>query len=153
MTKPTKWHVRPAKTLISLDICPVWSKSSLCAQWVAKDPRFLHADSGDSDQTGRMPRLIWVFTGGTCHFVGFVTMQLKLFLLQLKGYPPTERCRAKYVGGECCRPLWPITWSYTVPRGLRVRCVRNSSYTRVAIKDTCTEYIMLWLEWYDDNLV
>ena len=30
----------------------------LCAQWVAKDPRFLHADSKDSDQTGRMPMLI-----------------------------------------------------------------------------------------------
>ena len=29
-----------------------------CAQWVAKDPRFLHADSEDSDQTGRMPRHI-----------------------------------------------------------------------------------------------
>ena len=26
--------------------------------WVAKDPSFLHADSEDSDQTGRMPRLI-----------------------------------------------------------------------------------------------
>ena len=34
-------------------------QSSLCAQWVAKDPRFLHADSEDSDQTGQMPRLIW----------------------------------------------------------------------------------------------
>ena len=32
--------------------------SSLCAQWIAKDPRFLHADSEDSDQTGQMPRLI-----------------------------------------------------------------------------------------------
>ena len=31
---------------------PVWSESSLCAQWVAKDPSFLHADSEDSDQTG-----------------------------------------------------------------------------------------------------
>ena len=40
---------------------PVWSESSLCAQWVAKDPSFLHADSEDSDQTGRMTRLIWVF--------------------------------------------------------------------------------------------
>ena len=36
-----------------------------CDQWVAKDPRFLHADSEDSDQTGRMPRLIWVFAGRT----------------------------------------------------------------------------------------
>ena len=33
-------------------------QSSLCTQWVAKDPSFLHADSEDSDQTGRMPRLI-----------------------------------------------------------------------------------------------
>ena len=37
----------PAKTQISLGICPVWSESSLCAQWVAKDPSFLHADSED----------------------------------------------------------------------------------------------------------
>ena len=29
MTKPTKWHVRPAKTQISLGIHPVWSESSL----------------------------------------------------------------------------------------------------------------------------
>ena len=34
-------------------------------QWVAKDKRFLHADSEDSDQTGRMPKLIWVFAEGT----------------------------------------------------------------------------------------
>ena len=25
VTRPTKWHVRPAKTQISLGICPVWS--------------------------------------------------------------------------------------------------------------------------------
>ena len=43
----------------------LWSESSLCAQLVAKDPSFLHADSEDSDQTGRMPRLIWVFAGRT----------------------------------------------------------------------------------------
>ena len=53
----------PAKPHISLGIRPVWSESSLCAQWVAKDQRFLHAYSEDSDQTGRMPRLIWVFAG------------------------------------------------------------------------------------------
>ena len=60
VTKPTKW-LRPAKTQISLGIRPVWSESLLCVQWVAKDPGFLHVDSEDSDQTGRMPRLIWVF--------------------------------------------------------------------------------------------
>ena len=67
-----KWNVRSAKTQISLGIRPVWSESSLCAHWVAKDPSFLHADSEDSDQTGRMPRLIRVFAERTCHFVGFV---------------------------------------------------------------------------------
>ena len=46
-------------------IRPVWSESSLCAQCVAKNPMLLHADSEDSDQTGRMPRLIWVFARRT----------------------------------------------------------------------------------------
>ena len=41
-------------------------QSSLCTQWVAKDPSFLHADSEDSDQTGRMPRLIWVRVYAGC---------------------------------------------------------------------------------------
>ena len=33
-------------------------QSLLCSQWVSKDPSFLHANSEDSNQTGRMPRLI-----------------------------------------------------------------------------------------------
>ena len=65
MTKQTKWHVRPAKTQISLGICPVWSESLLCAQWVAEDPSSLHADSKDTDQAGLMSRLIWVVAGHT----------------------------------------------------------------------------------------
>ena len=69
--------VRPAKTQISLCIRPVWSESALCAQWVAKDSSFLHAQSEDSGQTGRMPRLTWVFAGRTRHFVGFVMRRLK----------------------------------------------------------------------------
>ena len=39
---------------------------------------FLHGDSEDSDQTGRMPRLIGVFAGRTCHIVGFVVTRLTL---------------------------------------------------------------------------
>ena len=73
--KTNKMSVRLAKTQISLGIRPVWSESSLCAQYVAKDSRFLHADSEDSDQTWRMPRLIclrWAHT----HFVGFVMTRL-----------------------------------------------------------------------------
>ena len=63
--KTSKMTVRPAMTQISLGIHLVWSVSLLCIQWIAEDPRFLHADSDDSDQTGRMPRLIWVFAGHT----------------------------------------------------------------------------------------
>ena len=63
--KTNKMTVRLAKTQITLGICPVWSESLLCAKWVAKGPRFLHADSEDSDQTGQMPRLSWVFAGHT----------------------------------------------------------------------------------------
>ena len=33
--------------------------------------------SEDSDHTERMPRLIWVFAGRTCHFVDFVVHWLK----------------------------------------------------------------------------
>ena len=70
--KTNNMAVHPAKTQINLGIRPVWSESSLCAQWAAKGPSFLLADSEDSDQTGRMPRLIWVFAGRTltllfCH--------------------------------------------------------------------------------------
>ena len=42
------------------------------SQWVAEDPVFLHSDSEDSDQTGRMSRLIWVFAGRRGHFVVLV---------------------------------------------------------------------------------
>ena len=56
--KSDNMTVCSATTQISLGIRPVLSESSLCAQWVAKDPSFLHTDSEDSDQTERMPRLI-----------------------------------------------------------------------------------------------
>ena len=60
--KTNKMTVRPAKTQISLGIPPVWSESSLSAL----GPLATHwAHSEDSDQTGRMPRLIWVFAGHT----------------------------------------------------------------------------------------
>ena len=82
------WPRHDNTNIMSVRIRPVWSESSLCAQWVAKGPRFLHADSDDSDQTGRMPRLIWVFAGRTiillvlssrgsflCGFVAFTPLR------------------------------------------------------------------------------
>ena len=41
MTKQTKWHVRPAKTWISLGIRSAWSESSLCAELVAEELFFM----------------------------------------------------------------------------------------------------------------
>ena len=75
MTKPTKW-VCAQRRLRSAWASAQSDQSSLCAQWIAKDPRGLHADSEDYDQTGRMTRLIWVFAGRTGHFVGFVMSRL-----------------------------------------------------------------------------
>ena len=43
--------VRQQKTQISLGIHPVWSEYLLCAQMLAKNPSFLHADSEDYVQT------------------------------------------------------------------------------------------------------
>ena len=69
--KTNKMSVRTANSQISLGIGPVWSESSLCAQWVVYDPSVLHADNEDSDQTGRMSRLIWVFAGRTATLLVF----------------------------------------------------------------------------------
>ena len=63
--KTNKMSVRPAKTPISLGIRPVWSESLLSA-WRKLGSLGTHwAHSEDSDQTGRMPWLIWVYAGRT----------------------------------------------------------------------------------------
>ena len=54
MTKPTKWHVRPAKTQISLGIHPVWSVFAVCSMGI-EGPQL------SSCRQWRQPRLIWVF--------------------------------------------------------------------------------------------
>ena len=63
LDKTNKVTVRPAKTRISLGIHPVWSDSSLCAQWVAKNPSFLHVDSEDSVFAGHTATLLVL----SCH--------------------------------------------------------------------------------------
>ena len=79
MTKPTTVTLRPAKTQFSLGICPVWSVFAIRMKkaWVISYPLSAQrrrklgslathwAHSEDSDQTGRMPELIWVFAGRT----------------------------------------------------------------------------------------
>ena len=58
-TKPTIWHVRPAKTPIGLGIRPVWSESSL-SPWRNNKSLATHwAHSEDSDQTGHPLVFAW----------------------------------------------------------------------------------------------
>ena len=93
VTKLTKWHVLPAKTQISLGICPVFAVRMRtfavrieCKAWsllsdLTHCPVLIWAK--DSYQTRWMPRLIWVFTGHTCHFVGSDMRGLKLCILMI----------------------------------------------------------------------
>ena len=92
-----------------------------CTQWVAKDPRFLHADSEDSDQTGRMPRLIWVFAGHTCHFVGFVMRQLTL-LYSKSTVQVLRVITAMFLGVQ-------IFWIFTVFIKMLRKCYRILQFT------------------------
>ena len=114
MTKPTKWHVRSAKTQFSLGIRPVWSESSLSA-WRKLGSLATHwADSEDSDQIGRMPRLIWVFAGRT------------VILLVLSW------------GGSFLFLIWSklILWSYLCLVLIIILSERFKS-------TTCTQYILI----------
>ena len=63
--KTTKMTVRPAKTQISLCICPFWSASSLSAWRNLRSLATNWVHREDSDQTGWMTRLIWVFSWRT----------------------------------------------------------------------------------------
>ena len=69
MTKPTKWVC--AQRRLRSGWASAQSEPSLCAQWVAKDPSFFHADSEDwldwVDAQADLS-LCWPHT----HFVGFV---------------------------------------------------------------------------------
>ena len=106
--KTNKMTVRPTKTQISLGICPVWSESSICAHWVAEDPVFLHADNEDSDQTGCMPRLNWVFAGRTsfCCFFSWGGSYVKTILAEWQTVQDLIRqfLNNVLVNVDCIRP-------------------------------------------------
>ena len=75
MPKPTKWHVRPAKTQIILRIRTVKSELSLSAWrkvWTATPKK----RTTKTDQTG----LTWAFAGRIGYFVDFVMLRLHILL-------------------------------------------------------------------------
>ena len=55
MKKKKKNECAPSEDSISMGIHLIWSESSLCAQWVAKDPSFLHADREDWSDWAEFP--------------------------------------------------------------------------------------------------
>ena len=108
--KTNKVAMRPTKTQISLGIRPVRSESSLCVQWIAKDPTFLHVDSEDTDQTGRMPRLIWVFAGRTATLL--VLSWGGSFLLVLRKVQECDECDSVFA--EPFRPWIRLVQNFLV---------------------------------------
>ena len=75
MTKPTKWLC--AKRGLKSAWAFAQSDQSLrCALNGYLRTQAFFMRTAKTDQTGRMPRLIRVFAGRTCHFVGFVVRRL-----------------------------------------------------------------------------
>ena len=136
--KTNKVTVRPAKTQISLGIRPVWSESSLSA-WRKLGSLATHwAHSEDSDQTGQMPRQIWVFTGRTCHFVGFDMRRLIY----------NDRAKHKIIKGFLAvRPSLPSSMQNAV-KFAKICLVRSCSCTLRTLSQTsdkiCTEIQKDW---------
>ena len=93
----------------------VWSEPSLCAQWVGKDPNFLHVDIEDSEQTGWMPRMIRVFAGHTCQFVGFVMGQL-ICTSKLSNYP-------KFELSDLSKPWWVCSFKISTIKVCLSECL------------------------------
>ena len=138
MTNPTKWlcaQLRSAKTQISLSIRPVWSESSLCAQWVAKGPKLsscgqrgLRSDWADAQadlslRWAHMPFCWFCHETAQCYFPYFLNrLQLKKldqFVLETKQNPVIIWApSSEFVSSSI--PSWQILTAHAQPfRGAR----------------------------------
>ena len=113
-----KMSVRPEKTQISLGIRPVWSESSLSA-WRNLGSLATHwAHSKDSDQTGRMPRLICLRRahsfGWFCHVVAHMCRYCYPFCSLLINYEQLAFNRTSFIQ-QNTQMLWStrtlLTWN------------------------------------------
>ena len=52
----------------------MYAQLGLDAFWIAKDAKFLHADSEDFDQIARMSKLIRIFVRRTCPKIRFLAL-------------------------------------------------------------------------------
>ena len=141
MTKPTKWHVRPAKTQIILGICPVRSESSLYA-WRKLGSLATHwlwsnwadwVDSGWSESSLGVQSLCWfcheaahmIFIFDLDYCLGRCNITLWGLTVDLAGAtPPSEGwllpwqvqhhpLRVDYCLGRCNTTLWGLTVALT----------------------------------------
>ena len=81
-------NVCPAKTQIRLGIRPVWSESSQCTQWVAKDPAFLLGTAKILIRLGGCPGWSESSLGAQpfcwfCHFAAHIVNGKQLMLVRL----------------------------------------------------------------------
>ena len=101
MTKQIKWHVRPAKTQISLGNCPVWSvfimdaqadQSLPCPHGETLGPK-LHIEHIAKTLIRMRGCKGWSesLLGRTCHFVGFVILWLTLSFISHTGRLSLQR--------------------------------------------------------------
>ena len=90
--KTNKMAVRRSKSQISLGIRPVWSESSLYAWRYLWSLATHWAHSEDSDQTGRMSRLIWVFAGRTLILLVLACRGSVIFILDHGVFYLTRLC-------------------------------------------------------------
>ena len=133
--KTNRMTVRPAKTQISLGVRPVWSEYSLSA-WRKIGSLATHwAHSEDSDQTWRMPRLIWVFAGRTSHFVGVVMRRL---IWQLGWYSKSSSAflPATFITMVLCIVKLFIFFFWFLPLTLSIYFYQNLY--------TCKLYLRYW---------
>ena len=109
----TQWRLRSAWASTQTH------QSSLCSLWVAKDPNLLQADNKDSDQTGQMTRLIWVFAGWIGHLL-VLSCYSSFIIVFLYGL--NTRC--------------PAILTMTSPNSTRSATGSKSTYYRTCISDT-----------------
>ena len=115
--KTNKLTVCPAKTQISLGIRPVWSVFAVRMKkaWVLSYPL------GAQRRLIRLPSLIRVLDGCTCHFVGFLPRWLILwFCFKTTLYSPLITPRTV--------TFYDVIWRRTRKIELDYRMHRHSSY-------------------------
>ena len=161
--KHTFAHVRPAKIQISLRTSAVWSESSLGAFRIAKDAKFLHADTKDwSDCTNAQTGLS-ICCAARVRRYGFSRWvyrldDLSLVILITDGVWRTESLGHTLVKGKrslfvVCNHLQKQKWNlwllcYWLPAWL---WVFMDSYQRQRAPRHVQEWIRLWqqLHWHE----